>query len=136
MRTFILLVLSSLSAFGGDTGIRSFSAVTTNSAGTVYIEDIFTRGGQTNLVRLTKVEAGVVTHRIQKFYHHGDLVAVISGLSDSNSFSSEPRLPYRVDLEFLPSKDVRCLIIFGPGFIDGFYPTNGIYYPAPDSDLK
>jgi len=102
----------------------------------MYIEDTYTRGGQTNLIRMTKMEGGIATHRIQKFYHHGDLVAVVSGLPDSISFSSKPNLPYTVELAFLPSKNVRCLIIFGPGFIDGFYPTNGVYYPAPDSDLK
>ena len=102
----------------------------------IYATDTFTRGGQTNLVRLTKSQAGAIVTRFQWFYHHGNLVAIISGPPDSPSFTVKPSQPYTVGLDFLPSKDVRYLIISGRDFIDGFYPTNGVYYPCPDSDLE
>jgi hypothetical protein len=82
------------------------------------------------------MESGVAVNRTQEFYHHGELVAVFSGLPNSLSFSTKAGTPYTVVLDFLPSKDVRCLMIQGRGFIDGFYPTNGVYYPTPNSDLE
>jgi hypothetical protein len=136
MRAFIIFLLSSFSALAADTGVSVVSSVTTNEAGVVYATDTFTRGGQTNLVRLTKSLGGIVITRFQWFSHHGTLVAVMSGPPDSPSFTVKAGQPYTVGLDFLPSKDVRCLIISGRDFMDGFYPTNGVYYPCPDSDLE
>jgi hypothetical protein len=85
---------------------------------------------------MTKMQGGVVVSRLQRFYHAGEIVAVVSGLPDSISFSTKAGTAYEVGLDFSPSKDVRCLRISGRGFIDGFYPTNGVYYPAPNSDLE
>jgi hypothetical protein len=136
MRIFILFLLSSVSAFAADTGFRAVSSSTTNDAGAILITDTFTRDGQTNLVRVTKIQEGSVVFRSQKFCHNGDPVAWFSFRDGSESFSTVPNSPYKVSVDFLPSKEVRCVIIFGRDFIDGFYPTNGVFYPAPDSDVK
>lgn len=136
MRILLVFLLSCVSAFGADTGVRVISTVTTNKAGAVLTTDTFTRGGQTNLVRVTKVQSGAVVFRSQQFCHNGEPVARFSFRDGAQSFSTVPNSPYRVVVEFLRSEDVRCVVIFGRGFIDGFYPTNGVYYPAPDSDLE
>ena len=53
MKTFIILILSCVSVAASDTGIRVFSAVSTNAdSGAIYTEESFTRDGQTNLVRV------------------------------------------------------------------------------------
>jgi hypothetical protein len=136
MRAFIIFLLSSVSVFAADTNLLFSSTVTTNQTGGVLTTETFTRGGQTNLVRITKSEQGVVVFRLQKFCHKGEPVAVFTFENGIQSFATAPKTPYQASLEFLPSKDVRCVMIFGGGFIDGFYPTNGVYYPAPDSDLE
>ena len=133
----ILLILSCVSVVAADTGVRSFSSVSTNSeTGAVLTTETFTRGGQTNLVRFTKSQRGGVVYRTQKFCHKGEPVALFTFREGIESFHAVPNTPYYVDLEFFPSKDVRCLMITGRDFIDGFYSTNGVYYPAPDSDLE
>lgn len=137
MKTFIIFLLSCVSAFAADAGIHvSSSAITNAETGAILTTDTFTRGGQTNLVRLTKVLGGKVVWRNQRFCHHGELVASFSFRDGDQWFSTAPKSPYQVVLTFLPSNEVKSVMIFGPGFIDGFYPTNGVYYPVPDADLE
>jgi hypothetical protein len=47
-----------------------------------------------------------------------------------------PQTSYYVGLEFLPSKDIRSVTIRGNDFVDGFYTTNGFFYPVPGAELK
>jgi hypothetical protein len=123
-----------LSALPADTGVQLVSAVTTtNRMGGVYTEETFTRGGKTNLVRQTLIRDGVVVTRVHEFYHHGDLVAVIQGNPNPVRFDPKPGLPYQLGLDFAPSKE--SLHINGKDFNEAFYATNGVFYPAPDSDL-
>jgi len=137
MKIFIILFLSCALLAAADTNGWVCSSVSTNAGfGTVLTRETFARGGQTNLIRIIKVQSGHVIFRSQQFCHNGKPVAMFSFRDGVQSFSTEPNVPYRVDVEFLPTKDVKCVIILGRDFIDGFYPTNGIYYPAPDSDLK
>jgi len=135
MKTFVIFLLSCVSAFAADT-VRVVSTVTTNETGAILTTDTFTRGGQTNLIRLTKVQDGAVVFRSQQFCHDGQPAALFTFRDGIQSFHVSPGTPYYVDLEFLPSKEIRCLMVRGRGFIDGFYPTNGVYYPCPDSDLE
>ena len=77
MRAFAILVLSCLSALAADTSVRMTSALSANSEiGVVHLEETFTRDGKTNLVRKTSLKDGVVTGRVQRFYHDGEFVAV------------------------------------------------------------
>lgn len=130
-------MLSCASLVAADDSVRVSSSVSTNrETGAVLTTETFTRSGHTNLIRITKSQRGIVVFRTQRFCHKGEPVALFTFREGIESFHTVPNTPYQVDLEFLPSKDVRCLMIQGRGFIDGFYPTNGIYYPAPDSDLE
>ena len=127
---------SSVSAFVADIGVLAVSTVTTNELGAILTTDTFTRGGQTNLIRVTKVQDGAVVFRSQQFCHDGQPAALFTFRDGFESFHTVPNTPYHVDLEFSPSKEVRCVIVRGRDFIDGFYPTNGVFYPAPNSDLE
>ena len=137
MKPLVILILSCASVFGADTGVQVSSSATTNAeTGAILTTETFTRGGHTNLVRVTKVQSGAVVFRSQQLCHDGEPVALFSFRDGVQSFSTVPKSPNRVVVEYLPSKDVRCVMIFGRDFIDGFYPTNGVYYPCPDSDLE
>lgn len=137
MRTFIFLILFCASLTAADAAVQVSSSVSTNTeTGAVSTTETFTRDGQTNLVRFTKSMRGVVVFRTQRFCHNGEQVALFTFRDGIESFHTLPGKPYEVDVEFLPSREVRCVMIQGRGVIDGFYPTNGVFYPAPDSDLE
>jgi len=126
---------------GGDSqlppnAVTFFSTATTNEAGAILITDTFMRGEQTNLVRITKSEGGLVVFRSHQFCHNGEPVALFTWRDGVQHFHTYPGTQYSADIEYLPSKEIRCVILMGRGYLDGFYYTNGIYYPAPDSDLR
>jgi hypothetical protein len=136
MRTLIVFLLLCVSALAANTGLRLVSTVTTTNRMGVDTTETFTRGGQTNLVRVTESQGGVVGYLHHAFCHHGDLVAFIIGTPDPVSFDLKQGLPYQVSLQFWPSNGVRNLSICGEDFNEVFYATNGVFYPAPDSDLE
>ena len=58
MKTFIVLMLLCVSALGADTDVHVLTLTKTNAeAGWVSTRDVFTRDGQTNLIRVTNVRA-------------------------------------------------------------------------------
>jgi hypothetical protein len=132
MRTFIVLILSCASVLGADTGIRVVTTVKTNAeiAG-IYTTDVYTRDGQTNLVRQTKTKAGVVQIRIQKFYHGGVLVGDYVAMKDSSGFTTEASIPYSVSFESGHSNELRSIVIGTKDgvILDAFSCTNGLLYP-------
>ncbi|HEV2693112.1 MAG TPA: hypothetical protein VG347_09485 [Verrucomicrobiae bacterium] len=137
MKALIILMLACFSAAAVDIGIQSFSSATTNSEpDTILTTDIYTRGGQTNLIRVTKSKHGTVVFRSHQFLHHGEPVSLFTWRNNVLHYHTYQNTSYYADLEFTPSKDVRCVILMGHGCLDGFYCTNGIFYPAPDSDLE
>lgn len=120
-----------------DTGIREFTSASKDTAtpGGIVSTETFTRDGEQDLIRITKSLNGVVSYRSHAFYHDGKLVALYTWRPDYSTFNVVPGLPYYVGMEFLPSKDIKSLTIRGSDFVDGFYTTNGFYYPVPDSEL-
>jgi hypothetical protein len=137
MRVFIILVLWCVSAVAAETGIQVSSTVSTNAeTGAILTSETFTRRGQTNLIRITKTVGGIVVFRSHQFCHHGEPVALFTWRDGEQHFHTYPGTPYSADVEFLPSKDVRCVILMGKDWFDGFYCTNMVYYPAPDSDIE
>jgi hypothetical protein len=138
MRTFIVLILSCASVLGADTGIRVVTTVTTNAeTSSIYTRDVFTRDGQTNLVRTTKTKGGMLAGRIQRFYHDGVLVGDYETFGDTSGFSTEAGSPYAVTFEFWPSKDVRSAVIGTKDgvILDAFTCTNGIFCPDESSRI-
>jgi hypothetical protein len=143
MRLFIVFILSCISAFAADTGVRMTASTSTNAeTGAVYLEETFTRNGQTNLVRKTKTEDGVVTGRIQRFYHDGEFVAVylvvIKPAHMARESFSTTESSYAVSAEFSPTKEIERVIITRKkgNALDGFTATNGVFYPVSNSDSE
>jgi hypothetical protein len=136
MRIFIILLLLCVSAIARETGIQSSSTTSTNAeTGSIVTKEIFTRGGQTNLIRITVIKRGTLFFRSHTFCHHGEPVAIFTWRDGEQFFSTYPGTPYEASVGFFPSKDVRYVRLSGKGYLDGFYCTNGIFYPAPDSDF-
>ena len=135
MKTFIALILSCVSVLGVDTGIRLVTTVKTNAdTASIYTRDVFTRDGQTNLVRTTKTKGGVVEGRIHRFYHAGVLVSDYDAIRDSSGFTTEAGCPYSVTIEFWPSKEVRSVVFGTNGVVlDWFTCTNGVFSPVDSS---
>ena len=138
MRTFIVFLLSCASVFGADTGIQVVTTVRTNESGRVSIKEVFTRDGQTNLVRNTATKAGVVQIRIHRFYHAGALVGDYVAMPDSSGFTNEAGTPYSVSFEFDASKSVKSAVVGTKDgvVLDAFSCTNGIFMPVERSMLQ
>ena len=130
MRTSIILILSCASMLGADTNIQVVTTCTTN-ADIVFAMDVFTRDGQTNLMRTTTTHSGVVVSRDHWFYHGGGLVGKYLGPEDSLVFIAEAS-PYSVILKSWPSNDVTHVYISTKDrvVLDYFTATNGVFYPA------
>jgi hypothetical protein len=133
MRTFVVFILSCASVLGADTGIQIFTSAKTNAeTASIYTTDVFTREGQTNLVRTDKTKAGSLQIRIQRFYHTGVLIGDYVAMKDSSGFTTEAGIPYSVSFEFWPSKDIRSAVIGTKDgtILDAFTCTNGVFTPA------
>ena len=136
MRTFIVLILSCASVLTADTGIRVITTAKTNAqSGAISTKDIFTRDGQTNLVRDTRTKAGVIRIRIHRFYHNGALLGDFVDMQDSSGFTTEVGSPYSMTFEFGDSKDVRSAVIGTKEgvVLDAFTCTNGLFFPVESS---
>ena len=138
MRTFIVLILSCVSVSAADIGVRVVTTAKTNAeTASIYTTDIFTRDGQTNLVRTAKTKAGTLQIRIQRFYHAGVLTGDYVATKDSSGFTTESGIPYSVSFEFWPSKDIRSAVIGTKDgtILDAFTCTNGVFSPVESSEL-
>jgi hypothetical protein len=137
MRTFIVFLLSCASVLGADSSIFVASTVRTNDSGTVSTKEVFTRDGQTNLVRNTATKRGVVQIRIHRFYHGGSLVGDFTAMPDSSGFTTEAGTPYSVSLECDASRNPKSVVIATKNavIVDAFNYTNGVFVPVENSVL-
>ena len=131
MKTFIALVLSCASVLGADTSIQVVTTVRTNASGSVSTKDVFTRNGQTNLVRNTSTKSGVVQIQVHRFYYNGLLVGDFVAMPESSG-STTAGSPYSIGFEFGPTKEVKSAVIGTKDgvILDAFMATNGVFYPA------
>ena len=139
MRTFIVFILSCASVFSADADLRVVTTVKTNAdIASIYSTDVFTRDGQTNLVRTTKTKAGKFQIRVQKFYHSGVFIGDYVAMKDSSGFTIEPGIPYSVSFEFWPSKDIRSAVVGTKDgvILDCFSCTNGVFSPVEGSQIS
>ena len=131
MKTLILLILVCGPVFGADTGIQVVTTAKTNAeTASIYSRDVFTRNGQTNLVRTTKTKSGKLQIRIQTFYHEGMLIGDYVVMTDSSGFTTEAGTPYSVSFEFWPSKEIGTK---DGVVLDAFTCTNGLFFPTDSS---
>ena len=139
MRAFIILILSCVSVLGADTGIRVVTTTKTNAdTASIYTRDVFTRDGQTNLVRRSKTTTGVVQIRIYRFYHDGVHVGDYVTMRDSSGFTTEANCPYSVSFEFSRSKELASAVIGSKdgAILDAFSCTNGLLCPDEASRIQ
>ena len=136
MGLLIVFMLSCTSVLSADTGLRVVTTTRTNAeTAIIYRTDVYTRDGQTNLVRRTKTKAGVVQVQVHRFYYRGALVGDYLVMPDSSGLTTEDGCPYSVSIQFWPSKEVRSVVFGTNGVVlDAFMATNGVLYPA-DSAL-
>lgn len=138
MRTFIIFLLSCAPVLGADGGLQVVSTARTNTqTASIATKDVFTRDGQTNLVRDTKTKAGVIQIRIHRFYHSGSLVGEFVGLPNSSGFTTEAGTLYSLSLELDASHAPKSLVIGTKdgALVDAFNCTNGIFSPVESSVL-
>ena len=138
MRTFIAFILSCASVLGADTRIQILTSAKTNAeTASIYTTDVFTRDGQTNLVRTAKTKTGTLQIRIQRFYHAGVLIGDYVATKDSSGFTTESDIPYSVSFEFWPSREIRSAVIGTKDgtILDAFTCTNGVFSPVESSEI-
>ncbi len=111
--------------------IRSFVTVRTNFAqGTVNTLEEFTRHGQTNLIRVTVMQHGVLQHRGHNFYHRGVLVGRYMWGSGHTIINTGPGTPYSLTLVLNESNQPFAATIQSTNrSLDLFVCTNGVFYP-------
>jgi len=138
MRAFIAFLLSCTSVLGADGGIRVFTAAKTNAeTASITTKEFFTRDGQTNLVRHTKMKTGVVQIRIHQFYHGGVLVGDYIATHDFSGLTTEAGTPCSVSLECTASGSPKSVVIASKDavILDAFSCTNGVFSPVEGSTL-
>src|ERR1700722_5655939 len=136
-KAIILLILSCLSVVAGTNDIRvvtwSYKVMPEDSLATI---EVFTRDGQTNLVRHTHTKDGVVLFRSQSFYHDGIEAGVftyqVKNGPDATMISSAAGAPYYFDVALHAANRPLSAHIMATNFVllDLFFCTNGIFYPA------
>jgi hypothetical protein len=147
MKTLITFFLSCASVFAADTGVMVATSTTTNAeSASITTTEVFTRDGQTNLVRQTITKDGVVLRRVHRFFGDGARLAtyVVDPASTgqfpirAGGFYPESGSRYSVSLVFSPSNEVSYAMIGkNDGHIlDGFTCTNGIFQPDELSNIS
>jgi hypothetical protein len=138
MRVFIVLMLSCATVLGADTAIRVITTVRTNDSGSIQTKDVYTRDGQTNLVRNTSTQAGVLQIRIHRFYYHGLLVGDFVTSPESSLFTTAAGSPCSVGIEFDAVKNEKSAAISSKdgAILDVFMATNGVFYPVDTSLIQ
>ena len=144
MKAIIICILSCLSVFAADTNdIRvvtwTYKIMPEDSLATV---EVFTRSGQTNLVRNTHTKGGAVLFRSQSFYHDGAEVGSYmyqtANRPDATMIGSVPGAPYYFDVAFDSSNRPLSANIMATNFmmLDRFDCTNGVFYPTDSSSIR
>src|SRR5882724_13449101 len=143
MKTMLVCILSCLSVFAADTNeiqvaTRTYKIMPEDSLATV---EVFTRGGQTNLVRRTHTKDGVVLFRTQNFYHNGtEMGAYTFQIANGTNtmIGSTPGAPCSLIFVLDSSNRQRSAQIRATNLVmlDWFLCTNGVFYPADSSLIQ
>jgi hypothetical protein len=140
MKMFFIVIFCCVSVFADDTNaVRVVSTVTTNGVSArVTTVDVFTRNGQTNLVRQTQVADGGVHIQLQRFYHDGSLVGEYGAVTNNCAFATGSGSPYRVSFGFGRTGEMMSAVITTKDgtYVDAFSCTNGVFYPADSPSVE
>ena len=143
MKTILLLILSCLAVFAEDTKeihVTSYSYKIMPEDALATVE-VFTRNGQTNMVRKTHTKDGVVLFRTHNFYYNGTEAGIYmfqTANGTNTVVGSTPGSPYFFNVGFDVSNKPRSAQIRGTNMVllDWFLCTNGVFYPAESSLIQ
>ena len=139
MRALVIFILSCAAVLGAETDIHVFTTAKTNAeTGSISTKEVFTREGQTNLVRNTTTKAGEVQVRIHHFYRGGQLVGDVLELPDSSGFITHAGSSYSVAFEFDSARNPASAAISTKEgvLLDMFGYTNGGFVPIEGSVIQ
>ena len=145
MKVIIVCLLTCLSVCVADTNdIQVVTTTNTNiSPGRLITYDEFTRGGQTNLLRVTGTKDGVLADRAHNFYHDGAYVGRYTHeYAGGHTFiSSAPNSPFILTFVFDSAHQPMSALILTKHdthyvVLDEFTYTNGVFYPKDNSSVQ
>ncbi len=120
--------------------VHAFTTSKTNlETQSIYITDIYTRDGMTNLVCRTKLKRGSIQIRIQQIYCDGKLLGEVEDDKVNKIFGTyaEANRPYDLAFQFYSDKTLRSVSIGTNGILaDAFTCTNGVLFPLDSSTIK
>lgn len=140
MKPIIILLLSYASVLASEGDIHVFSLAHTNSENSFYTKDEFTRDGQTNLIRILKVNREGWS-RIFRFYHAGQLVGNFVAMGNSvdgeSIFNTEAGL-YCMSLKYGPAGEIRSARIGDKNgvLLDEFSYSKGVFLPVEKAAIE
>jgi hypothetical protein len=141
MKTILTLMLVCFSVLAAD-DIAVTTTVKPHSSlpGQITTKEVFTRGGQTNLVRVTTTRDGMVISRIHRFYYKHTLVAdhVLILLKPEDGSSLITTSGFSLNLRFGTNNQILAASIGDRkgNILDAFTNTNGTLFPVSTADLK
>jgi hypothetical protein len=139
MKMSIILLLSCMPLFAADTDIQITTTSQTNAEkNLVMTQEVFTRAGQTNLVRRTMYKAGSLEVRQQQIYHGGVRLAAITTGPSIFFIKTADGFPYSVSFDYLASNDFRMVGIWTTNetLVDAFNYKDGILSPVESSLIQ
>jgi len=140
MKAIICFLVCCLSVFAADTNeIRVVTRTDSHvSPGYLVTYEEFTRGGQTNLIRVTSVKDGATNSLAHNFYHRGVYLGRYSQGSGYSFINSAAGAPYVLAFVLDSSNQVRAASVTTTNYVilDSFTCTNGIFYPEDSSRIE
>lgn len=107
------------------------------SPGCLVTYEEFTRGGQTNLLRITSVSEGVTNSIAHNFYQQGAYLGRYSQGSGCTFVNSAVSAPFVLTFVWDSSNQIRAASVMTTNYVtlDSFTFTNGMFYPVPSSEI-
>lgn len=133
--TLALALLTASFAFAGEIE-HSIRSVTNGVRVTDW--ETYTRNGSTNLLRETDLRRGLVAARVHRVYYGGQEAADILWMTNGYFVLVETGQTVQVSTSFYPDGDLNRVTLSSEDgrVLDLFAATNGVLYPAKDSEIK
>jgi len=140
MKAIIGCLLCCLSVLAADTNeIRVVTRTDTKiSPGCLVTYEEFTRGGQTNLLRITSVKDGVTNSVSHNFYHQGVFLGRYSQGSGYTFIRSASDAPYLLTFILDSSNQIEAASVTTTNYVtlEAFTYTNRMFYPEDSSRIE
>jgi hypothetical protein len=133
--TLALALLAASMTLAGETE-HSIKSVTNGVQVTDW--ETYKQNGSTNLLRETDMRNGLTLCRVHRVLYGGQLAASILWVTNGYTVLVETGLPFQVDTMFKSDGSLDRVILgtTDGGVLDFFTATNGVLYPAQDSEIE